>query len=192
MISIYNEAQDFPEFGKIKAICLSTDTKPTTGILTGEKLLELDTGKTYVFSNENVTWYEIQGGGDVPGQNSYVIINLNAFWDEDDSVCRFTSDMELSAIEDLINDNVPIKGVVHATDTTIQAIDGTEITTFTYFTALSGSRILAGLGIVGDLTPSSATRATGNGIVAYFQDGYFAINYTGMTLTQQDFPASTA
>ena len=38
--------------------CLSTDTKPTEGIGNGSKLLEMDTGKLYMFDAENITWVE--------------------------------------------------------------------------------------------------------------------------------------
>lgn len=40
----------------IEGECLSTDTKPTTGIANGSKLLEMDTSTLYVFDEENETW----------------------------------------------------------------------------------------------------------------------------------------
>ena len=36
--------------------CLSTDTKPTTGISNGSTLLEIDTGDVYIFDGEGKTW----------------------------------------------------------------------------------------------------------------------------------------
>ncbi len=39
-----------------KGYCLSTDTKPTTGIGNGSVLIEIDTGKSYVFDEEHTTW----------------------------------------------------------------------------------------------------------------------------------------
>ena len=39
--------------------CLSTDTKPTEGIHNGSTLLEMDTGKMYMFDKDNETWREI-------------------------------------------------------------------------------------------------------------------------------------
>ena len=39
--------------------CLSTDTKPTEGIHNGSTLLEMDTGKMYMFDKDNEQWREI-------------------------------------------------------------------------------------------------------------------------------------
>ena len=39
--------------------CLSTDTKPTTGIMNGSMLIEVNTGKLYVFDESASTWNEI-------------------------------------------------------------------------------------------------------------------------------------
>ena len=38
--------------------CLSADEKPTEGVSNGSKLLEMDTGKLYMFDAENGTWVE--------------------------------------------------------------------------------------------------------------------------------------
>jgi hypothetical protein len=35
---------------------LSTDTKPTTGLITGSQFIEVDTGKIYFFNEVNNTW----------------------------------------------------------------------------------------------------------------------------------------
>ncbi len=40
----------------VKFICLSTDTKPTIGILPGTEAFETDTGKTYIYSGS--AWVE--------------------------------------------------------------------------------------------------------------------------------------
>ena len=53
--------------------CLSTDTKPTNGIANGSKLYEMDTGKKYMFDEENLTWLEVsngEGGGSSSGGGS--------------------------------------------------------------------------------------------------------------------------
>lgn len=47
----------------IEAACLSTDTKPTTGIANGSILLEMDTSKVYVFNEAGAEWLEIAAGG---------------------------------------------------------------------------------------------------------------------------------
>lgn len=36
----------------VEIYCLSTDTKPTTGIVTGSFCMEVDTGKTFLFNEE--------------------------------------------------------------------------------------------------------------------------------------------
>lgn len=43
--------------------CLSTDTKPTTGISNGSALYEMDTGKNYKYDAENKQWREVPAGG---------------------------------------------------------------------------------------------------------------------------------
>lgn len=53
--------------------CLSTDTKPTNGIANGSKLYEMDTGKKYMFDEENSTWIQVstgEGGGSSSGGGS--------------------------------------------------------------------------------------------------------------------------
>ena len=43
----------------IESVCLSTDTKPTTGIANGSLVLEMDTGKIYAFNETASTWIEL-------------------------------------------------------------------------------------------------------------------------------------
>ena len=38
--------------------CLSTDTKPTEGWANGSKLLEMDTGKVFMYDEANGQWRE--------------------------------------------------------------------------------------------------------------------------------------
>ena len=40
-------------------VCISTDTKPTTDVNNGSLMLEMDTGKVYVFDQDNTTWVEV-------------------------------------------------------------------------------------------------------------------------------------
>ena len=39
--------------------CLSTDEKPTEGIFNGSELIEMDTGKLYMFDKDNEQWREL-------------------------------------------------------------------------------------------------------------------------------------
>ena len=41
---------------EINGSCLSLDTKPTTGIVNGSVLTEMDTGTVYMFDQEHSTW----------------------------------------------------------------------------------------------------------------------------------------
>ena len=42
--------------------CLSTDEKPTENIKNGSSLIEMDTGKKFLFDADNVRWIEVAGG----------------------------------------------------------------------------------------------------------------------------------
>lgn len=45
----------------IEAACLSTDTKPTTGIANGSLCIEIDTGDIYMFDAAGAEWKQING-----------------------------------------------------------------------------------------------------------------------------------
>lgn len=53
----------------IEGACVSTDDKPTTGIITGSKLTEADTGDVYMFYEDDTTpaWAKIAAGWTDPG-----------------------------------------------------------------------------------------------------------------------------
>ena len=40
----------------IEAVGLSTDAKPTTGLITGSTFIEQNTGDMYMFDEESATW----------------------------------------------------------------------------------------------------------------------------------------
>lgn len=40
---------------------LSTDTKPTTGVVNGSRFMELDSGKIYMFDADSAAWLEYTG-----------------------------------------------------------------------------------------------------------------------------------
>lgn len=47
---------------QIKEIaCLSTDTKPTEGVANGSILIEMNTGKIYMFNEAGAEWLEVAG-----------------------------------------------------------------------------------------------------------------------------------
>lgn len=43
----------------VEIACLSTDTKPITGICNGSLCLEMDTGKIYAFNETAHAWVEV-------------------------------------------------------------------------------------------------------------------------------------
>ena len=49
----------------VELACLSSDTKPTAGIVTGSLALEVDTGDMYAFDETGAEWDKIAalGGG---------------------------------------------------------------------------------------------------------------------------------
>ena len=42
----------------VSVACLSTDSKPTSGFVTGSDLTEVDTGKVYFFNEAASAWVE--------------------------------------------------------------------------------------------------------------------------------------
>ena len=44
----------------IEAVCLSTDSKPTTNIQNGSMVIEMDTGKIFMFNEDGTAWVELQ------------------------------------------------------------------------------------------------------------------------------------
>ena len=46
---------------RIEIACLSTDTKPTAGIVTGSLALEVNTGDIYAFDEVGAQWNKING-----------------------------------------------------------------------------------------------------------------------------------
>ena len=47
------------ELRYVEISCLSTDTKPTEGIVTGSVAIEVDTGDVYMFDEESSTWKKV-------------------------------------------------------------------------------------------------------------------------------------
>ena len=60
MVRITNETTYPANKRYIEAFGLSTDSKPTTGIITGSVFVEVDTGKAYLFNEASSTWVEVE------------------------------------------------------------------------------------------------------------------------------------
>ena len=58
MVRITNETTYPANTRYIEAFGLSTDSKPTTGIITGSVFVEVDTGKAYLFNETTSAWVE--------------------------------------------------------------------------------------------------------------------------------------
>lgn len=60
MVRITNETTYPANKRYIEAFGLSTDSKPTTGIITGSVFVEVDTGKAYLFNETASAWVEVE------------------------------------------------------------------------------------------------------------------------------------
>lgn len=60
MIRAIVEKAFTPDKNYVELFGLSTDSKPTTGIVTGSVFVEVDTGKAYLFNETASAWVEVQ------------------------------------------------------------------------------------------------------------------------------------
>lgn len=58
MVRITNETTYPANKRYIEAWGLSTDSKPTTGIVTGSVFVEVNTGKVFLFNEDSSAWVE--------------------------------------------------------------------------------------------------------------------------------------
>ena len=58
------------EMSRFDGWCLSTDEKPTQGVLNGSCLIEMDTGKVFFFDEEGAAWREFGSGESSSGSES--------------------------------------------------------------------------------------------------------------------------
>ena len=56
------------ECSRFDGWCLSSDLKPTAGVLNGSCLVEMDTGKVYFFDEAGARWREFAGDAGETGQ----------------------------------------------------------------------------------------------------------------------------
>ncbi len=63
MISFYQSTYNPTDEGRrwVQGACLSTDDKPTQGILNGSCLIEMDSGKVYFYDEAGAIWREFGG-----------------------------------------------------------------------------------------------------------------------------------
>lgn len=59
-----------------KYACLSTDSKPTTGIRNGSSVIEMDTGKTYLFDEDGGEWVELPNSGGGGGGGDFTTATI--------------------------------------------------------------------------------------------------------------------
>ena len=60
MVRITNETTYPSDKRYIEAFGLSTDSKPTAGIITGSVFVEVDTAKVYLFNESSSAWVEVE------------------------------------------------------------------------------------------------------------------------------------
>jgi len=63
MISVNKQQSYGKVFNDVR--CLSTDEKPVDGIRNGSTLIEIDTGRGYIFDSDNRSWHEVPDGSSV-------------------------------------------------------------------------------------------------------------------------------
>ena len=61
---------------------LSTDDKPVHGVKNGDLFQEIDTSKTFMFSEDDKTWYEQSAGGGT-SDNPFELITVHFSWDDE-------------------------------------------------------------------------------------------------------------
>ena len=59
MFSNVNAVQINKEKMLVESVCLSTDSKPTSGVANGSTCIEMDTGKIFMFNEAGSTWVEV-------------------------------------------------------------------------------------------------------------------------------------
>lgn len=140
MLSVTKSTQFTQNTVLIEGVCLSTDTKPTTGIANGSTIIEINTGKTYMFDEDSSEWDEIGsgggGGGGGGGSSDYSIAKVtitsstatdfnisvpNIFQDEMYSILT-KSDVSGGDVQDIVLYKGKATAVVRASngDVTIQ------------------------------------------------------------------------
>lgn len=63
MVSVNRQVLYGKVFNDVR--CLSTDQKPTEGILNGSTLVEIDTGAKYLFDADSGAWRAVSGTFDI-------------------------------------------------------------------------------------------------------------------------------
>lgn len=93
----------------LDSACLSSDTKPTTGVANGSTLLEMDTSTVYAFDEANGEWLaqSSSGGGGGGGGAEPLIINSTY----DSSSELYTLDKTFGEIRTAYNNAQPI--IIH-------------------------------------------------------------------------------
>lgn len=60
MVRVTNETTYPANKRYIEAFGLSTDSKPTSGVITGSVFVEVDTAKVYLFNESSSAWVEVE------------------------------------------------------------------------------------------------------------------------------------
>ena len=103
MIRIFNKQLVAVENGAAKNVatvyCNSSDTKPTSDLANGSTLVEVDTGKNYLFNEATSSWVEVSGGGGSVNNNTKETYTgtMNTLGDTLVSICEthYTSGLEI-------------------------------------------------------------------------------------------------
>ncbi len=59
MFTFLKATQTDEDSALVEAVCLSTDSKPTSGITNGSICIEMNTGKIFMFNEAGSAWVEL-------------------------------------------------------------------------------------------------------------------------------------
>lgn len=164
------ELEDGSVLNRVEVYCGSGDTKPTSGIVNGSTLTEVDTGKTYLFDESNSSWTEVStgggGGGSSSGVNTVTVAGITQSGSTM-GVTKLVSDDLLSETVEIARAENPflpgayIQGLV----TYYTAVETVELGSAYYYNDNNGVQI--------DLTEGSYS----------VRDIQFSFSFSGYTIT---------
>lgn len=124
--------------GKVYAVIsgLSTDTKPTAGIITGSRFVAVDTGAGYLFDETSGEWNENQQFSEAVAAYIGIVVNGNK------------ATLSAAIGQFIVLRNSTISGCTDGLYTAAKEIQADTAIDNTYLTAVSGGGLNALLGII--------------------------------------------
>ena len=175
MISYIKNTPYSADKSLVSIACNSNDTKPTTGIVTGSKAEEVDTGKKFAFDEESGDWIEQPsgGGGGGGGRVSVAILTMtNTSEDEDKVISMYGPHIEQAnfgpygTLDIVVSGNTDSIGGGSSEDIEVVLVDGKAFLEFSYDMG-EAPTVSGGLEMVGEdigiMTGDATISAKGTG-----------------------------